>query len=88
MAGFPAQDASRAYRVGTGGHAVPPPSALLIPAPQEEAPAPKETSRERLTCLAHYWAVFSDPCWGPVALQLSVWRDDQADLPEYEVIVE
>ena len=41
-----------------------------------------------MTCVAHYWAVFSDPDWGPISFQLSVWRDDRADLPTYEVIVE
>lgn len=41
-----------------------------------------------MTCVAHYWLVFSDPQWGPISMQLSVWRDDQADLPDYTVIVE
>lgn len=39
-------------------------------------------------CLAAYWAVFTDPGWGPVSLQLSVWRDVKNDLPEYTVVVE
>lgn len=41
-----------------------------------------------MTCLAHYWAIFFDPLWGPVSLQLSVWRDDQDESPSYTVVVE
>lgn len=41
-----------------------------------------------MTCLAAYWLAFVDPSWGPISMELSIWRDDQADLPDYTVIVE
>ncbi len=41
-----------------------------------------------MICLAHYWAIFTDPLWGPVSLQISVWRDSREGPPEYTVVVE
>lgn len=41
-----------------------------------------------MTCVAAYWLIFDDPQWGPVSLELSVWRDDRADLPDYTVLVD
>lgn len=41
-----------------------------------------------MICLAAYWLIFDDPQWGPVSLQLSVWRHPSDDSPSYEVVVE
>lgn len=70
---------------GDSRRSAPPP--LLIRAPQAEEPHASDLPREHMTCLAHYWLVFDDPQWGPVSMQLSIWRDDQADLPDYIVDV-
>lgn len=83
-----AQVTARPRALAGGTPAVEVPTPLLIKDPQAQAPNSSEIPKDRMTCLAHYWAVFTDPRWGPVSLEISIWRDDQADLPDYTVIVE
>lgn len=57
---------------------------------QGEAPKAHSSAlpADGMSCVAAYWLIFDDPQWGPVSLELSVWRDDRADLPDYTVIVD
>lgn len=41
-----------------------------------------------MICVTHAWIIFTDPAWGPISLQLSVWRDERDDAPNYEVVIE
>lgn len=83
-----AQVTARAAHLDSGARTGESPVPLLIKDPQAQAPNSPEIPRDRMTCLAHYWLVFSDPKWGPVSMELSIWRDDQTDMPDYTVIVD
>lgn len=66
------------------------PTTLWLPEtpPEAEAPTTQETRSEHMICVTHAWIIFTDPAWGPISLQLSVWRDDRDDAPNYEVVIE
>lgn len=57
-------------------------------APQAPPQAPATLIPEGMTLVTHATFVFNDPKWGPITFRLYVYRHEDNDLPEYEVVVE
>lgn len=82
------RESPRPARPGVAGPTWPTGIPLLGVPPAEAEPHTTAERPERVVCVSVGIYIFTDPLWGPVCFDFSVWRHLDDDQPSYEVVIE